>query len=423
MNNMLGTIINFYLSSSDFNGMPIGELLNQFNGTEEDLIDELRSLLTEHKIVVLGGATENPHILRFPPPEPTVQADLLTSPNPHHTCIYPSPAVLKESISHSLFTNEPYRRLLALGEPQLSFRAFDLIVLEHYRNDPRYDYYNNDISGQIVIADDDLTANRMAESDQVVLETFGFAYDEKLTRAVAVFTRYLARLSPEHQQIWRAKELEGDFKLHNDYYEQSIGGSWFTNVSICDAIIDEIQVINKMSRAMGRKPLFRKYFSDSNQHKPREFCLLIRPTLLEYQSFILLLDKILSDNINKKFFGTDVSSEIEETDKKGRIQVRRKGTLRMLDEWIRMKFNPDDWTLWEDSLETLKKVRKLRQKPAHSLDDNRFDQGLIQEQIELLEHVYFAISTIRLAWQLHPRVQAKKITVPRHLQELRITLR
>ena len=39
-----------------------------------------------------------------------------------------------------------------------------------------------------------------------MLQTFGFSYDLKLNRAVAVFV-HLARLSPEHQQIWKAQRI------------------------------------------------------------------------------------------------------------------------------------------------------------------------------------------------------------------------
>jgi len=38
---------------------------------------------------------------------------------------------------------------LALGEAQLSYRSFDLSVLEFYRNDPRHRYENDDINGRI----------------------------------------------------------------------------------------------------------------------------------------------------------------------------------------------------------------------------------------------------------------------------------
>ena len=72
----------------------------------------------------------------------------------------------------------------------------------------------------------------MTESDQVFLQTFGFCYDANLNRAVAVFVHYLSDLTPEHQQIWKAKELTGEYTLHPDYYRNSILGQWDEKISI-----------------------------------------------------------------------------------------------------------------------------------------------------------------------------------------------
>ncbi|MBV9310171.1 MAG: hypothetical protein JOZ73_05035 [Solirubrobacterales bacterium] len=71
----------------------------------------------------------------------------------------------------------------------------------------------------------------MSESDQVLLESFGYGYDESLHRAVCVFLRYLARLTPEHQQIWTASELGEGYKLHPAYYTAAIRGDFYEGES------------------------------------------------------------------------------------------------------------------------------------------------------------------------------------------------
>ncbi len=63
----------------------------------------------------------------------------------------------------------------------------------------------------------------MPSTDKFLLETFGFSYDAELSRAVAVFLRYLSDLTPQHQQIWNTKLLQGDFELHPDYSKISMG--------------------------------------------------------------------------------------------------------------------------------------------------------------------------------------------------------
>src|SRR5205823_3781692 len=118
---------------------------------------------------------------------------------------------------------------------QLSFRSFDLSVLEFYRNDPRYEYENRDLDGSISVRNEFYKSPEMHQRDQVVLQTFGFSYDNKLNRAVAVFLRYLADLSSEHQQIWRAKELSEKYRLHPDYFTQTIIGDFTSHIPVSTA--------------------------------------------------------------------------------------------------------------------------------------------------------------------------------------------
>src|SRR5688572_12553489 len=58
--------------------------------------------------------------------------------------------------------------------------------------------------------------------------------------------------------------------------------------------------------------------------------LLIRPTLREFNAFVHVLDKFMSENINKNFFGADVSPETERPRKDGKIVVTQKGTIQLL---------------------------------------------------------------------------------------------
>ncbi|WP_051043795.1 hypothetical protein [Psychromonas sp. CNPT3] len=111
---------------------------------------------------------------------------------------------------------------MAKGAGQLDYRTFDLSVLEYYRNDPRYSYETDSIHGSISIEDEYFQSKSVPESDQILLKTFGFAYDSDYSRYVAVFLRYLSGLSSEHQKVWAAKEIKGEIKLHPDYYATSI---------------------------------------------------------------------------------------------------------------------------------------------------------------------------------------------------------
>ena len=83
-------------------------------------------------------------------------------------------------------------------------------------------------------------------------------------------------------------------------------------------------------------------------------------SLEEFNNFILLFDKMLSDNISRDFFQKELSYEKEIERKDGKIQVQQKGTLQILDDWIRIFFRTHDWQPWEESMKALRKVRKLR---------------------------------------------------------------
>lgn len=417
---VLGEVTKFFLLSHDFNGIPTTDLASRLGVAWRKLHDPLRVLINKDLAgIIYSDVHLNPHIIRTGFEEKQGQIDKLEGASSLHACVYPHPRHLKTVVDPVQYDGKPYKLCLALGEPQLAYRSFDLSVLEVYRNDPRYIYENNDVSGKICHNSDGLRS-----SDRIFMQTFGFSYDENLDRAVAVFLCYLARLSPEHQLIWQTKELPDDSKLHPDYYRSAIIGDWGDRVPICSAFLKELYIINQMAKAMGRPPLFHQDFGKYGEERPQKFGFLIRPTLEEFNSFVLLLDKMLSDNINKGFFQNEVPHETDVERSDGRIEVRTKGTLQILDEWLRQTFDTaDDWELWQESLKALKKVRKLRQRPAHALDENIFDQRYIKDQRRLIVEAYSAIRLLRLLLENDPAVQNSDIDVPAWLREGRIWTR
>jgi hypothetical protein len=399
-------VIEQYLNSSDFNGLPYKILRDRLSIEEDRLINLLIELLENDQIeIVYGDYHPNPHIKAFSGIDKCQQISKMGNHELlNNSCIYPHNNVLKgNSQIDRDYIDKPYSKELAQGAGQIDFRAFDLSVLEIYRNDPRYHYDNNDISGCISLTGEYYQSDKISESDKVLLQSFGFCYNEDLDRAVAVFLRYLAKLTPEHQQIWKAKELSGEFKLHPDYYRNSILGEWGTRLPIFDAFIMELDIVNIMCSRMGRPPLFKATFKNS---RPREFGFLLRPTLREFNSFVHLLDKMMSDNLNKDFFRGDIVFEKETERYNGKIQVTQKGTIHLLEDWIGKYFRPQEPDDLNEMFLAFKQVRKLRQNPAHSINENEFDQKYFKEQRELIKIAYNAIRTIRLILANHPAVKA-----------------
>ena len=418
-NKILDEITKFYLESGDFNGISAEQLSRKFGVRFNELFDFLRELISEKKVGILYfDPFINPHIIRTGFESESKQIERLANSKTRAICLYPRPAHLEEVVDQSKYRDEPYKLALALGLPQLAHRSFDLSVLEHYRNDPRYLYKNNDIRGHICYNSD-----QMVEGDQTMLEGFSFSYDSDLNRAVAVLVRYLARLTPEHQQIWKAKELAGDYKLHPDYYKNAIMGVQREHESIFRAFVDELHLICQMTQGMTRPPLFRKDYGKDRDSNPRKFGFLVRPTLEEFNVFVLLLDKMISDNINIKFFQQEVPYETEKERRDGKIQIERKGTLQILDNWVRTFFHTDDWEPWNEAIRAFREVRNKRQNPAHAIDENVFDQKYFKEQRELMIRAYKAMRTLRMIFENHQQVRSLGIEIPHYLQEGKIWTR
>ncbi len=425
MTSPLDTITKFYLESHQFNGYPFVNLEQKLGMNFHDAFKFVRENVSNGVLtVVFGDMHPNPHIKAFSdePKEATIEKldkHKNTLSGNYHICLYPARLHLKQIVNPEKYREKPYTYEMALGAGRLEFRFFDLVVLEFYRNDPRYYYRCDDIYGSISIHDEYYDSNSMPEKDKVLLKTFGFAYNKSYHRVVTTFAYYLSRLSSEHQQIWKNRELNAtEYSPHPDYVRSSILGDWGEGIPICTAFTMELKTINQMCSAMGKPALFHKDFD--GEHKPRNFSFLVRPTHKEYYDFVGLLDKMMSDNINKKFFENDISCEEENVRSDGKIVVKSKGTIRLLEEWLNKYYHSQDREPIDDLFKAFRKVREERQRPAHAIDDNRFDQKYFADQRQILKEAYGAIRTIRLVLANHPAVKSGNIDIPQTLFEGKI---
>lgn len=394
-------VVHQYLGSGDFNGFDWSYMPKLPQGTPALLKEMVRPLIAAGRVSI-RFSEEMPFIKRLPDPPIEYQLQKLDDSNMHLVRLFPTIDEMKRRVRASRYPGRPFSLELARGHAQLEPRFFDPIVLEQYLNDPRYSCPFSDISGSIHPHEE----GHDRESDKVFLQTFGFAYDSNWNRAVVVYLRYLHDFSPEHQQLWRARELYGDYKLHPDYYRGSLVGVWSDHIQILDAILFEQKAINDMAHLMNRPPLFRKQFVDG---RPDGLRFLIRPTRREYSAFIHVLDKILSENINLDFFGSDVSRTEEIKLHDGHVETRTKGSLRILEEWLRARFHPREGDPLTQAMAPLKHVRHLRQKPAHAIQQDEFDKTIFKQQFDLIVSVYNSLSGLRVAFQQHPACTNYKI--------------
>ena len=124
-NSILEKIIKNYLSSRDFNGISV------MTFSEEAHLSHVMELISAGCVdLVRGDGHPNPHIKAFHADPIDVQLGKIKVDG-LKGCLYPTPRILKERNSGDGEAG-PFTRALKEGEPQLSYRAFDLRALQWY---------------------------------------------------------------------------------------------------------------------------------------------------------------------------------------------------------------------------------------------------------------------------------------------------
>jgi hypothetical protein len=418
-------VFSFFCQSSDFNGIPLRNISERLDLDYKHSVDLVKQLVRDEVVAIQSSS--NPHIIGFThhPVEPQLDIlehakgievskqsfgsfEIVTEQTEYPICVYPSKGNLKKHRDVSEFGYAKYKMELALAEPQLSFRFFETDVLERYSSDPRFDFEFRDFSGSISCKYDESGNAILREEDQIFVKSFGLGSYADSNRAIAVLLRDLSSLSAEHQVFWSTKEIQSsECKVLKDYYDNIILGDWITSRSVFSALIDEINAIYKLTSEVFGVPLFRRGLEKDN--RPKNFTFFFSPTSKNYYDFINLLDKFLSENINKSFFDGKVELEELKPIDESTYERIQKGTLRLLEEWITKFFNYPDENIPRKILKPLKSVRKERQTPAHKVVDNNYDPAFIDKQKKMMEDCYLSVGSIRRNIQTHPRARSVEL--------------
>lgn len=423
-NKIRNRIYNFFVESHDFNGIPLRSISQEFKIDYKESIDLIKNLVLQNTVSIQSST--NPHIIGFKHYPIDIQIKILDDAKnvtervekfgdisfsiestEFPICLYPSQDYLKQNRDIKGFKSAEYTIQLSLGEPHLSPRYFEIEVLERYFNDPRFDFKFDDYSGSISCKYDDNDIPIVREEDQVFLKTFGLGIDSDYNRLAVVYLRYLKDLTPEHQLFWKSKEVSGDCVMLKEYYENTINGNWVSSHSIFSAFIGEQKGLNDLSKQIFGVNLFNRTFE--NENRPKEFTFFFTPTLKNYNEFVLLLDKMISDNINKDFFKGKIElfELIQFPD--NLVERKTKGTLRLLEEWLISTYNHPDKQIIKDLFKPLKKVRSERQNPAHKIKENDFDKEYIEKQKVMVNDAYSSIRALRTIFQQHPKANGIKV--------------
>lgn len=423
-------VYDFFIGSNDFNGIPLRNISGEFEIDYKESIDLVKSLVIDNSVSIQSST--NPHIIGFQHFPTESQLKILEDAKDvtvdkkkfgeiaisfentdFPICLYPSREYLISKRDLNDFKNAEYTKLLALAEPQLSPRFFEIEVLERYANDPRFDFKFEDYSGKISCKYDKNDEPIVRKEDQVFLKTFGLGFDSKDNRLAVVYLRYLNNLTPEHQVFWKSKEVKGKCKTLQEYHENTINGIWTFSHSIFSGFLGELKCLNDLSILIFDKPIFKKDFSGEN--KPKNFTFFFTPTLNNYHGFVGLLDKMISENINKKFFRDKVELFDFEEIEDGVIERKQRGTLRLFEEWLMSIYNVDNPELLRDIFKPFRKVRAERQAPAHKISENAYDNKYIELQKNLINDCYNSMRILRDIFKQHRK--ASGFEIPDWLEE------
>lgn len=247
---------------------------------------------------------------------------------------------------------------------QLEVRFFNPDVLDRYKNSPYYILSEANIATKY-----DVPKNVR----RVGLQQYVWGKKKDKTPCIAVLLSHICRLDPQEQMYWKSHELsEKDAKqakIEARYYKPMVQGKFPDVWTSFDVILPTLEFINKITS----NGLFRKVLA----HKPSFLGHITKNSRKEYMAYIQELDKLLSVNINETYLMKNIKS----TDKN---PLSEKGEiLNLLGLWLdELGIAKNEIT---DCLESLKSVRKERNKPAHVLfeDDFAGDYILKQKQITL----------------------------------------
>jgi DNA-binding transcriptional ArsR family regulator len=399
---ILNSIRDFYLRSSDFNGILASALMVELGLSWPKVRQHLKALVRDQLItLVFGSHSINPHIKRIADLPPQDQLAKLDVESPESFCAYPARSVIQAAVNVSAYDDRPFTKGLLLAEPQLTPVFFELNVLDSYYRDPRYHFDFRDYEGSISITSEHYASNHIREKDKVLLETFGIGYDSSRSfRVVVVFLRYLSRLSPQHQQLWNAHTICEPCIMNSDYESATIWAAWPRYYSVYKAFCQEQVEINKLAAMIGKPGLFRRTFE---RKRPDGFAPMLRPTLKNFHEFVHTLDKMLSENINLDFFEGDVPLQTRTAYPDGHEESGCIPTLQALETWLSQRYTSKDGAdIARELVAPFREVRRRRSNAAHALQDNDYDPSLPKTQDELLDRVCRALTSLRLVFSSHP---------------------
>lgn len=389
---LLDQVTSSYLESGDFNGFYVARGVIQ-----ESKLLELRELVVSGLVQIVSEEDyPNPHIRPWPSRR-SVEAqiadvDRLVEGGEHAFCAYPTPAALLGP-AKNLYPDEPYKKALAEGKGALELAYFTTDVLEPYRNDPRYHFRADDFGVDFGVSDATYLDEAAPERDKISSLRAGYAYDPatldapSVQRYLCVFFTDLADLTPEHQRRWETYLVNEETLKPHPVWMNMMMGHWADGIGVFQKILQEMGAINELTECAFGEPLFR------STERPRKWGWVLRSSSDEWSEFILLTDKLLSENLRSECLNAAGAAEFNaQGDRVGTL-----GRLALLFEQAGVS-----QTAVKSIMEPLRHVRQERQKPAHVITETASDAEITSRQRDLLSDLAQSLHLVREMFMTHP---------------------
>ena len=378
-------VVSHYLASRDYNGLPLPRLASDLGAHRKSLVEVVVPLVKSGRVSLPWFRQTNPYVKLFDSPVEE-QLRWFDERESRSVCLYPTAQSIADSIDLGTYDDRPFTKLMVLAYPKGLVVPFHLDVLESYQRDPRYEFRFSGRSGWIQMLDE--YRDDLEESEKVDL-SFGLGYAEGGARVIVVYIYRLDRLSGKQQRIWKEFLVEDQVKVSEDYVTATLDGQPVKVNSVYDAIVFEQVEINKLFELLELSPLFRETYEEQ---RPAQFSFFVKPTQGNYDEFVHLLDKMLSDNMNIKVLRGSIQHLERVEVGKGKGESGPKGSITMLEKWLSLRYPtaPPDAII-----KPLREVNKLRNKPAHKVVEDNYDKRFYARQDKLVWKVYEALRNLR----------------------------
>lgn len=391
---LVDAVVDFYLKSGDFNGMPIAPTGRSHTALEAAVTQNLVQLVTDHDF-------PNPHIRPWPAQNIASQLEklrmVLDPENYLSGCLYPTPSGM-EGHDLSGYDGRPYSRRRAAGHGDLECVYFKMDALESYRNDPRYHFSFGDYAVDWGIGDEAYMDEDESDDDKISTVRAGFGYNAEadskgagpVRRYLVVLLCDLGDLTPGHQTRLSTWEVPAEGLSPHPLWWDNVMGRWAEYTGPFDKVIGELEAINEVWGIAFEEPLFR------DTARPREWGWVFRASSIEWNRFIQLTDQLVSDNINVKALDRAGAPKIND-------QGQSLGSLNRLEAFLISRLKGDEFS---NAFKVFKDIRSGRNKPSHKAVEPVTDKTVIVRQRDLLYELALSLSDIRELVASHPAVRA-----------------